>query len=83
LESEFRDGVCTPRIDKDTLWQTEVGLSGNLDSSALDARDANAQQPIAHDGYISRNAFKQHPSTKLIPEAPLLRLHDDNNDFLC
>jgi len=47
-ESEFRDVVCTPRTDKDTLWQTEVGLLGSLDSSAaLDTRDANAQPPIA------------------------------------
>ena len=50
-ESEFRDGVGTPSTDKDTLWQTEVGLSWSLDSSALDTRDANAQQPIASNGY--------------------------------
>jgi hypothetical protein len=41
-ESEFRDGVCTPRTDKHTLWQTEAGLSGGLESSALDTRKANA-----------------------------------------
>ena len=57
-ESEFRDGVGTPRTDKDTLWQSEVGLSWSLDSSALDTRDANAQQPIASDGYYITNRYQ-------------------------
>jgi hypothetical protein len=51
-DSEFRDGVGTPKADNDVLWQSEVGLSWSLDSSALDTRDASAQQPIASDGRL-------------------------------